>query len=103
MSREMELVFLKMVEMGLAPPPKMKGKYFSDDPVLHIRKTLASLSPEERRKSVRKFRKLHRKAFKMLGIENPNKGKSPSVLQKRRRISRVISMIEEEMRNENQG
>ena len=38
--------------MGLAPPPKMEGQYFSDDPVLHIRKTLASLSPEERRKVV---------------------------------------------------
>ena len=103
MSSEIELVCLKMIEIGIAPPPKMEGRYYADDPVLHVRKSLSSLSPEDRRKAVRKFRKLHRKAFKKMGIENANKGKAPSVLQKRRRISNVIRMLEEELKSENQG
>ena len=99
----MELVSLRMIEMGLAPPPKMEGRYYTQDPVEYIRKSLESLSPEERRKSVRKFRKLHRKATKNKGTPEFNKGKAPTMLQKRSRISNVIRMIVEQVRRENQS
>ena len=96
MSRDMELVALKMIEMGLAPPPPLEGLYYKSDPVKHVRETLASLSPKERRRAVRKFRKLHRKARKKSGYET-EKGKAPSVYEKRRRITSVVHMIEDEV------
>ncbi len=97
MSREMDLVVLKMIELGLAPPPKVEGVYYASDPVKHVRTALESLSPDERRKAVRKFRKLHRKAGKMRGRVAHSKGRAPSVYEKRRRIASVISMIEDEV------
>jgi len=51
------LVQLRMLDIGIVPPRSGAVKFLDE-----VRIHMASLSPEERRKSARKFRKLWRKA-----------------------------------------
>ena len=81
------LAAIKMVELGIAP---FEGpSFFSKE---EITNALESLSPEDRRKAKRKFRKLHKKAYKKLGIRCMS-NMQPSAAELRRRRAAVHRMI----------
>lgn len=83
---------LKMLDAGLAPHDP--GMYANKDPVLEIHRILASLPPEEKKKLIRKFRKMWRKAYKIQDM-TWRKGKKPTLPEKRRRIWMVWHMFAE--------
>lgn len=60
------LVMLRYLELGLLPPNSSDTSYFYDSSVSEktIDSALASMSPEDRRKATRKFRKMVRQVAK---------------------------------------
>ena len=60
------LVMLRYLELGLLPPNSSDTSYFHDSYVSEktIDSALASMSPEDRRKATRKFRKMVRQVAK---------------------------------------
>ena len=60
------LVMLRYLELGLLPPNSSDKSYFYDSSVSEktIDSALASMSPEDRRKATRKFRKMVRQVAK---------------------------------------
>ena len=60
------LVMLRYLELGLLPPNSSDMSYFYDSSISEktIDSALASMSPEDRRKATRKFRKMVRQVAK---------------------------------------
>ena len=87
--REKMLAFIKMIELVIVP---FSGTSFFSESEEEIIPALESLSAEDQRKAKRKFLKLHKKAYKKLGI-NCNVSKIPSPSEFRRRRAAVRRMI----------
>ncbi len=91
---KMLLASMKMIEMGIAP--FTGNSFFCGE---EISASLSSLSPEDRRKAKRKFRKMHKKAYRRLGIQGDH-STEPSTAEYRRRRVAVYKMVLAEISGE---
>ena len=93
-NRNTTIVELMMLSAGIAP---VDVTDYRSDPLTVANKMLSSLSPEDRRVAVRKFRKQWKKAYKQCGIEYDT-GKEPTRSEMRRRVWMVWQMFAEDQK-----
>ncbi len=93
-NRDSTIVEIMMLTAGLAP---VDVTDYASNPLEVVNKMLTSLSPEDRRVAVRKFRKQWKKAYRQNGIEYDSSDK-PTPSEMRRRVWMVWQMFAEEQK-----